>query len=146
MANMAAALRDNDRFPREINVPYAHPSLTATTTSKFWRCPTGFRARVIGADYLNPTGLAEDASNAFAITLQNGSTVVADGIDTDSDEAGADNSLPADTFVALTLSATDADRVLAAGDVLSVVFTEDGTATLPAGLLNVRILLVPVAA
>lgn len=143
---MEAAIRDNDRFPRELHLPLAHAQLTATTTVKLWRCPAGFKAVVAGADYINPTGLAENASNAFALTLQNGSTVVANGIDTDSDEAGADNSIAADTFIAMNVVTASAANVLAAGDVLSAVFTEDGTATLPAGLFNVRILLVPFAA
>ena len=64
---------------------------------------------------------------------QNGSTVLANGIDTDSDEAGADNGIAADTFVAMNVVTAAGANVLAAGEVLSVVFTEDGTATLPAG-------------
>lgn len=123
--------------PERFSLAYDHAALTATTTVKLYKVPAGRRLRIDRCSYINPTGLAENASNAFAITVQNASTVVASGIDTDSDEAG-DNNLAADTFVELTLSATDASRVLAAADVLSVVFTEDGTATLPAGRLVVE--------
>jgi hypothetical protein len=38
----------------------------------------------------------------------------------------------------MTLSATDADRVLNAGDSLYFVATEDGTATLPVGRMVVE--------
>ena len=70
-------------------------------------------------------------------TLQNGSTVVANGIDTDSDEAGT-NTLPVNTNVAMTVVTAAGANVLAAGNTLSFVFTEDGTATLPAGTFTVH--------
>lgn len=63
--------------------------------------------------------------------------VVASGVNTDGDGGGV--TLAADTFVALTLSATDANLVLAAGDDLLFVATEGGTATLPAGRMVVEL-------
>lgn len=64
--------------------------------------------------------------------------VVASGVNTDGDGGGA--ALAADTFVALTLSATESNLVLAADDELLLVATEGGTATLPAGRLVVELL------
>jgi hypothetical protein len=49
----------------------------------------------------------------------------------DTDTTGA--TLAADAFVAMVLSATDANAVFAAGDDMWFVATEGGTATLPAG-------------
>ena len=63
--------------------------------------------------------------------MVNGATVVADGINTDSDGAGT-NTLAANTFVTLT-NGTRANRTLAAGDTLSALLDEGGDTTLPAG-------------
>lgn len=123
-------------LPERVLLTYDHAALTATTTVKLYKVPAGRKFRVDAVDYINPTGLVEDATNAFAITLQNASTVVANGIDTDADEPGT-NTLPVDTFVAMNVVTTAGANVLAAADILSVVFTEDGTATLPPGHLVV---------
>lgn len=64
--------------------------------------------------------------------------IVASGVNTDGDNGGA--ALAADAFVALTLSATDANLVLAADDELVFVAAEGGTATLPAGRMVVELL------
>lgn len=232
----------SDRIPNENRqerffVPFDHAALTAGLGAKFFKAvrPT----RVVSVQYVNPTGLAEDATNAFAVDLRrNGAAdlltiaavtftttnatetvnitahglltgdgpvrltnsggalpagyaaatdywiiktgsgtlqlaasralafagtavaisgdgtgthtltgtasatrpaTVAAGIDTDSDGAGT-NTLAADTFVDLTLSATAANRVLAAGDELLFVATEAGSATLPAGRMVVELL------
>lgn len=137
MANEHPAPRNpNTREPRTI--PFDHPQVTATTTWKMWKVPAGRKFRVTRASYINVTGLAADNTNAFAGTLQNGSTVVASLFNTDGNDVPAGASLAADTFVEGTLSATDASLVLAAGDILSLVVTEDGAATLPAGRLVVE--------
>lgn len=128
---------ENQKYPERVIIQYDHGALTQTTTVKRYKVPAGKRLVVDSVDYHNITGLAENASNAFALTVQNGSTVVANGIDTDSDEAGT-NTLPADTTVAMNVVTTAGANVLAAGDTLSFVFTEDGTATLPAGFFTVH--------
>lgn len=117
---------------------YDHAALTATTTVKLYKAPAGRKFRLDRAVYINPTGLAADNTNAFRGEIKNGSTVMADLFNTDGDDVPAGASLAADTHVEGVLSATDANRVLAAGDVLSLVFTEDGTATLPAGRLYIE--------
>jgi hypothetical protein len=111
---------------------YENASLTGTTTVKLYKVPTGRTLRLDRASYINPTGLAGDGTNAFAGTVQNASTVAATLFNTDTGDAGG-AALTADTFVEGTLSATDGSRVFQAGDVVSVVFTEDGTQTLPVG-------------
>lgn len=42
-----------------------HPAVTATTTWKLWKCPTGKQFVLDRASYINPTGLAEDTTNVF---------------------------------------------------------------------------------
>lgn len=117
---------------------FDHPQITDTTTYKFAPpVPTGQKFRVTRAAYHNVTGLAGDGTNAFAGTIQNAAVVMASLFNTDTGDAGG-ASLAADTWVEGTLSATDASRVLAAGEALTLVLTEDGAATLPAGRVRVE--------
>lgn len=130
--------RPSDFEQERVVIVFDHPgSLTADTTYKFWQAPRP--CKVTDVRYINPTGLAEHSTNAFAGSVKNGSTVVATLFDTDSDEAGADNSLAADTFVTGVIVAAAA--VLAADDVLSLFLDEDaaGAATFPAGRLQVEV-------
>lgn len=130
---MAEYIDEVVRKPQRVVLTFDHAQLTANSTVKLFKVPAGKHLVVDGVDYINPTGLAENASNAFALTVQNASTVVANGIDTDSDEPGADNGIAADTFIAMTVVTASGANVLDGGEILSAVFTEDGTATLPAG-------------
>lgn len=125
---MANAVTNHKR--RSFVFPKEHASVTADTTIKIFKARK--RTVIDRVDYINVTGLAEDATNVFAISVLNGATVVADGINTDSDAVGADNSLAANTFVTLT-NGSRANRTLAAGNTLSALLDEGGTATLPAG-------------
>jgi hypothetical protein len=130
--NLMAARRPNDFYQDRLVLPYDHVQLTADTTIKLWKVPRRFRIdRVM---YINQTGLAQDATNFFAIKLMNGATVMASW----STETGQQGTLTADTFVQLVNSGTDANLVAAADDVLSVQFDESGTATLPAGRLVIE--------
>lgn len=128
------ARRPNDLFRERFQFDYNHAQLTADETVKLIDATRA--GRITRAYYVNPTGLAEDATNFFAVQLLKGATVVA-SYSTDSAGAGT-NSIAADTFTELTLSATDADRVFAAGDDLSFKADEGGTATLPPGRLIVE--------
>ena len=119
-----------DRFA----ISYDHASLTQTTTVKLHKASR--RMKIEAVRYINPTGLAADNTNAFKCEIKNGSTLVASVFNTDGNDDPAGEALAADTFVSGTL--VDADSLLAADDVLSVVFTEDGTATLPAGRLVIE--------
>lgn len=128
--------RPNTKLEEKVVLSFDHAALTGTTAVKLWKCPAGKRFVLDRAAYINPTGLVEDNANNFAGAVMNGATVMATLFNTDANldpDTGA--SLAADTFVEGTLSATAANTWLAAGDVLSVAFTETGTATLPVGRL-----------
>ena len=127
--------RPNEFLQERIAVPFDHAALSATSTDKFYQVPAGRKARVVSVKYINKTGLAQNGANSFALQLKNGSTVMADGVDT------ATTAITADTFTALTLSSTFANLLMAAGDVLSAVATKTGTQTLPAGRWVVELLL-----
>lgn len=90
--------------------------------------------RVIQVRYVNPTGLAADATDFFDIQVKNGAKLVANW----STETGEEGTLAADAHVDFSLAADTADLVLEADDVLSLNLAEDGTQTLPAGRLQVE--------
>jgi hypothetical protein len=77
------------------------------------------------------TGTQTLSDTADTVTL----VTIATGVDTDSDLAGT-NTLAANVPVVMTISSTA--RLVDAGEELVVVFTEGGTATLPAGRLVVE--------
>lgn len=224
--------RDEDEFQQYLEIPFAHAQVTAGLASKLWQCPAGRTLRIDAVPYVNPTGLAEDATNYFTIAIANVSNVieVADltftaattdictasghglqtgdgpvrlastttlpgglaaatdyyiirlsantfslaatrtaayagtaidvtdtgtGTHTLSDtastvrplivasystnSAGAGtNTLAANTFTPLALSATDVDAIVEGGEELALILIEGGTATLPAGSGFVR--------
>lgn len=114
---------------------FDHVQVTADTTIKLFKVPDGKSLRIDGVDYVNPTGLAADASNHFNLKILKGaSTVMANW----STETGQQGEIAADTFVAMTLSATDANLVAAGADVISLFLDETGTQTLPAGRVVIR--------
>lgn len=117
--------------------PFPHAAATANTTLKVYKVPANRNFRLTRALYHNVTGLAADGTNAFAGTVQNGSDVAATLFNTDSGDAGG-AALTADAFVEGVLSATDGFRIFNAGEEVTLVLTEDGTATLPAGTLIIE--------
>lgn len=127
----------NDKYEEKLVISFDHDSVSATTTWKFWKCPAGKSFVVDRASYISPAGLVGDATNAFLGEVRKGATVMATLFNTDTGDAGG-ASLAIDTFVEGTLSATTADRWLAAGDVMSFVVTEDAIAVLPAGRLVIE--------
>ena len=126
---MALPRRKNKSRAESRTICYDHIAVTADTTVKLWKVPAGRSFRVTRAFYNNPTGLAQDAANTFNIKILNAALVAASWDTT----TGQQGTLTADTPVDLVLSATDANRVLPAGTVLSLFLDETGTATLPAG-------------
>lgn len=84
--------------------------------------------------YVNPTGLAADASNHFDIQVKNGATVVANW----STETGEEGALTADLHVDLSLSTVAGALLLDVDDVLSLNLAETGTQTLPAGRIQIE--------
>lgn len=128
------------RLPNsELQEPYfcsaTHGELTADTPVRLDKIPAGKRVRVEHVQYINPTGLAADNTNAFRLSVRKnhgavGAVEVALVFNTDGNDDPAGAALDADTWV--TASLTAANVVLEAGDTLDLLFDEDGTATLPA--------------
>jgi hypothetical protein len=129
------ARRENLHLQKDLTVSRHHEALTANGTK------LAFKARaeclITRIEYANEVGLAEDATNAFKLEVKNGATVLATLFDTDADEAGT-NTLGTAMIVATPGgSPALANNKLAAGDTLSLVFTEDGAATLPPGDITI---------
>lgn len=113
----------------------SNASISATFTEKVaWSVPAGRKFRVSRVMYNNPTGLAADASNFYTIALKGAvsGTVIASW----STQTSAQGALTADTPVTLILNATDANLVLAAGEIPQAAYTKSGTQTLPVGTLT----------
>lgn len=120
----------------EVSLVVDHAQVTADTTAKVFKVRADRAFKLERVDYVNPTGLAQDATNFFNIKLQTGAgpTVLANW----STETGQQGTLTADTFVALVLNATPANLILAPGAEVSLFLDESGTATLPAGKLVIH--------
>lgn len=119
----------------EFSIDFAHPAITATTAFRLpWVAPAAYR--ITGVFYVNQTGLAGDGTDAFAgLLADDDGNTVASLFNTDTGDVGG-ASLAAATVVDATV--VEAQAVGAAGDMLDLTFTEDGTATLPAGNLRVE--------
>lgn len=117
----------NDKLQERIRIPFDHAALTATGTVKISKPP---RAYVLeSVQYINPTGLAADGTNAFSGKIQIGGVDAATLFNTDSGDTGG-AALPANTFVEGELAAAvngDADEEI------TFVATLEGTQTLPVG-------------
>lgn len=122
--------RRKDKFRTESRtINYDHAQVVADTTIKLWKVPAGRSFRITRAFYVNPTGLAANATNYYTIKILNAAAIAAQH----STLTGAEGTLTANTPVDLVLSATDANRVLPAGAELALFLDLTGTATLPAG-------------
>jgi hypothetical protein len=113
--------------------PFLHAQVTGDATTRIMQVPAGKRFRVDGVKYFNATGLAANASNFANIKLLKGATVAFNW----STQTGQQGTIAADTHVDMVGSATDADKVFAAGDVMSLFLDLSGTTTLPAGQIVV---------
>ncbi len=110
--------------------PFLHAQVVNTdTTVRIMKIPAGKTLRIDSVKYFNATGLAANASNFSNIKLLKGSTVAFNW----STETGQQGTIAADAHVDMVASATDADKVFAAGDVMSLFLDMTGTVTLPAG-------------
>ena len=118
--------------PFLLSVP--HASLTADLTSFLAEVPVGKTLIVDDVKYHNVSGLVADAANYFNIKVQmsTGPVVAANW----STETGQEGSIAADTPVDLALGSL-ANRTIVAGERLEVFYDETGTATLPAGTLQI---------
>jgi hypothetical protein len=124
--------RPNNHEAERVVFFYDHASKTADEEIKLFKVRRKFVVEQVR--YVNPTGLAADAANFFHLKINNGATEAADW----STETGQEGTVAADTFVDFTLSSVDGARVFDADDVLSIQFDETGTATLPAGRIQIE--------
>lgn len=115
--------------------PVQHAALTATTTLWLGKVPAGRKLRIDRIVYNNATGLAADNTNAFKLHVMNDAAVVREVFNTDGNDDPVGVALEAGT---LDLTPDAAEAVLDGGDELTAVFTEDGTATLPAGAITIE--------
>lgn len=125
--------RPQDHMQERVVLNFAHPSVSADTTLLLFKAQGG-QFLVDSVHYVNDTGLAVDVTNFFNLKLQNAAVVLANW----STETGEEGALVAATFVDFTLSAVAGALVLEAGEALKLVLDEDGTATLPAGQLQIE--------
>ena len=113
---MSIPTEDNP-FQQVHEIPFAHAQVTAGLAAKQWKARRTFR--VDGVAYINPTGLAENATNAFTVAIANVSNPL--------------------TFTAMTFTAANATEIFtsAAHGLLTgdgpVQLTNSGGA-LPSGL------------
>src|SRR5262245_9362228 len=122
--------RIDDFRAEKLCLPFSHAAIVNTdTTIKLWKVPAGRSFRVTRVYYNNPTGLAGNGSNFANIKITDGTNIAANW----STDTGAQSTLTADTPVDLVLSATDANRVLTATEVLTLFLDMTGTVTLPIG-------------
>jgi hypothetical protein len=114
---------------------FEHPQATETAEHSI-AAPVGPPGpyRIDRVRYVNPTGLAEDATNFFALEVLIDGEVAA----TWSTETGEEGTLPAGEWVEFTLAEDVADLVGQSGDEITLALTEDGNATLPAGRLQLE--------
>lgn len=127
-----ATRRANNLYQERFALSIDQASTAATVTLPMWKIPAGRVFRVEGVFYNNSAGFAQSDTNYFVIALMDGATTIASW---STKLTGGNGALVANTPVVPVLSATDASRVLAAGDTLSLVITLTGTGTLPAGRL-----------
>jgi len=107
-----------------------HIQVTADTTQFLFQTDADRAFLLEEAVYYNATGLANDATNFFDIQVKHGTTVAANW----STETGQEGAIAADTPVVLT---NGADLVIPPGTRVNLFLDEDGTATLPAGTIQV---------
>lgn len=123
---------DNARG-EEVEISYDHVQVTGDTTVKLWKNKSTRHFLIEEVEYVNPTGLAQDATNVFNVKVLNAAAVAASWDTT----TGQQGSIAADTFVAL-VNGSAANRLVAPSAVVSLFLDEGGTATLPAGRIVIK--------
>lgn len=124
-------MRPNNVLYIDKEFPYEHPLASATIQHKLFSPRR--ESRLVAVQYVNPTGLAGHASNFWTIdVIQSTSTLMARW-STNSDVVGQ-GTLGANTVVAPTLTATDADLIIPANTLVSILLTKAASAAnLPIG-------------
>lgn len=128
-----SAAADNARG-EEVEFSYDHAAVSADTTVKLWKNKSTRHFLIEEVEYINPTGLAQDASNTFNVKVLNAAAVAASW---DTTTTTGQGTIAADTFVAL-VNGSAANRLVAPSAVVSLFLDEGGTASLPAGRIVVK--------
>jgi hypothetical protein len=106
----------------------------------------GFRVRrpgiVTSCEYTGATALAANGSSYISLLVQKrdgagGAAVTV--ASTDTNTAGANQSISAFVPLTITLTTTDANKKFAAGNVLTFKSTETGTPTTPIGFATINV-------
>lgn len=134
---MTAPMRKG-HVTKEFVLQYQHPVLTdASLAFKLFKVPDGRVMRINRVEYINVTGLTEDAANFFDIQVTKGDTP-AEIANWSTELTVGDGSIPADDFIELPMTdATGDEQVVVGGaaagaDEVTLNFGENGTTTLPA--------------
>lgn len=133
-------MRPNHILQIDKEMVYEHPLASATITHKLLTFQR--RVRILLVEYVNPTGLVGHADNFWTIALIQGASTEIGKWSTDSDVVGQ-GTLGANTIVNPVLVATDANHVIEAGVLASVVLTKAAAAAnLPLGRMMIHYKLV----
>lgn len=125
--------RANNVYQETFVMVLDHPQATADATLQLGKSHPTRQIRIDAVSYVNETGLAANASNAFNIKFMKGSTVIASW----NTLTGQQGTITAAVPVDLVLSVTAADLVVDANTALKLFLDEGGDTTLPAGRLTV---------
>jgi hypothetical protein len=93
------------------------------------------KSKIKSAYLVNGAGIAQSDTDKAVVTLKNGSTVIATHSTAVTSGTGA---LTANVPAAMTLSATEADLLVAAGTWLKVGYDESGTYAMTSAMLIVN--------
>ena len=123
--------RPNSVMQESFVLSYDHAQLTANTAIKLFKPSRAFRIDAVR--YVNVTGLAADVTDFFDVQVLIEAAVSANWLT----ETGEEGTIAANTWVDATDGAA-ADMVGAADDEIILNFVEGGTATLPAGRVQIE--------
>lgn len=118
---MSTPLDPQTMFTERAPFQRSCPATSATSTYPIATPSPTRKFRVERVEIMVDATYTSDATNYYVLTLQKGATVIA----TWSTLTGAEGTLTGGTPGVMTLSGTDANLVLAAGDVLSLVATKN---------------------
>lgn len=112
--------------------------IAATATQRMPNIARDFK--IDSVQFSLPAGFVANATAYWTVALKNGSTTVASwSTQTTGGSPGGQGTITANTPVAMTLNATDANLVFAAGATPTLVITKTGAAgNLTAGTLHVH--------
>ena len=128
---MAPPKRQNKFESEHFLLTFEHAAVSADTVLKLLRADR--KMRVYKAEYLNITGLAEDAANFFDVRLENGGVLM---YNHSTETTVGEGTIAADTWTTLQTDPALAD--LEKDEELNLNLDETGTATLPAGRLTLH--------